>query len=337
MKVSRYILCLCVAIVLFTTTAFAGDSFSKVGTAGAQFLKMGVGARYAAIGEASVAMADDGYALYWNPAGLASLAKSHVEFTNIGWVDGVNLNYIAYVRPTAIGSFGVSVTAMTSGNMEITTVDQPDGTGRMFSTSSYAVALGYARQMTEYFSFGLSAKYVSERISEEHASGIAFDFGTLLRPGYKNLRIGMNISNLGPQLKFGGPELNFRYNPAPDNSSYDKSEGVLSVDPYELPLIFRIGAAYDLQYSQNSRLTFSVEARDPSDARQQGSIGTEVSFYNTFFLRGGWKINYDEERLSLGGGLSVKAWQNSDLSVNYAWADFGRLETVHRFSFGFTF
>jgi hypothetical protein len=337
MKVSKLLIFAVGVTLLFGATADAGDSFSKVGTAGAQFLKLGVGARYTAMGEASVAVVNDGYALYWNPAAMGPATRTSVEFTNINWIEGVSLNYLSYVKPTSIGSFGVSVMALTSGDMEVTTVDQPDGTGRFFSASSYALTLGYARQMTDYFSFGLAAKYVSERISEERASGIAFDFGTLLRPGYKNFRIGMNISNLGPQLKYNGPELDFRYNPAPDNSSYDKTKGVLSVDPYELPLMFRIGAAYDLQYARNTRLTFTVEARDPSDNFQQGSIGTEVAFSETFFLRGGYKLNYEEESATLGGGLNLKVWQGTDLNVNYAWADFGRLSSVHRFSLGFRF
>lgn len=329
-----------IALLLSMLTAAAtlrAEDFSKVGTAGAQFLKIGMGARYTGMAEASVAMASDGYALYWNPAGLGALSHSYLEFSNINYVAGVNLNYVSLAKPLSFGSVGVSVTALTSGDMEITTVDQPDGTGRMFSASSYAITLGYARQWTEFFSFGLSTKYITERVSEERASGVAFDFGTLLYPGYRNLRIGMNISNLGPELKMSGSELNFNYSPQEGNDSYADAKGVLDVDSYDLPLIFRIGAAYDLQYSPNTRVTFAVEARDPSDNRQQGSVGTEVAFHEMFFLRGGWKVNYEEEGLTFGGGCDLKVWETTNLTVNYAFADFGRLESVHRFSLGLRF
>ncbi len=323
--------------LMLAAPALHGDDFSKVGTAGAQFLKIGMGARYTGMAEASVAMATDGYSLYWNPAGLGALTQSHAEFTTISYVAGVNLNYVSFAKPLSFGSIGASVTALSSGDMEITTVEQPDGTGRMFSTSSYAISLGYARRWTEFFSFGLSAKYVTERISEERASGIAFDFGTLLYPGYRNLRIGMNISNLGPELKLSGTELNFNYNPQEGNDSYDDAKGVLSVDSYDLPLVFRIGAAYDVNYSADTRITFSVEARDPSDSKQQGSVGTEVAFYEMFFLRGGWKLNYEEEGATVGAGCDLKVWEHTNLALNYAYADFGRLESVHRFSFGLRF
>ena len=335
MRITKLIIA--AAVVFFAVSTLHADEFSKVGTSGAQFLKIGVGARYTAMGDASVAAVGDAYSLYWNPAALGSITQSTLEFTTISYVSDVNLNYVAFAKPLSFGSIGASVTALTSGDMEITTIDQPDGTGKMFSASSYAITLGYARHWTEFFSFGMSAKYVTERISEERASGIAFDFGTLLQPGYRNLRIGMNISNLGPEMKYSGPELNFNYNPNTDNDNYDDAKGVLNVDSYDLPLVFRIGAAYDLQYSASTRMTFSVEARDPSDNEQQGSLGAEVAFQETFFLRGGYKLNHDEQTATLGAGLDLKVWSGTDLSVNYAYAEFGRLDSVHRFSLGLRF
>lgn len=326
-----------VFMVLSISVATAADDFSKVGTSGAQFLKIGVGAKYTAMGEASVAMVEDAYAMYWNPAALATLSKSSMEFTNISWVSGVDLNYFSFAKPTDFGAIGASVTALSSGDIEITTIEEPNGTGNFYSVASYAIGLGYAKQMTDFFSFGLSAKYVSERISEETASGIAFDFGTLLRPGFRQLRLGINISNLGPEMKFSGPELKFNYNPEDGNDSFDDAKGVLDVDSYDLPLIFRIGAAYDIYPGEATRMTFAVEARDPSDNQQQASLGTEVAFSEMFFLRGGYKFNYDEETVALGGGVKLPVWDRSHLAVNYAWSDFGRLEDVHRFSFGLTF
>lgn len=337
MNRTKYALLIAGLLLFAFGTAEAGASLSKVGTAGAQFLKLGMGAKYTAMGEASVATVCDGYALYWNPAAMGELSQSYLEFTNTNWIDDVALNYIAYVRPTRLGAIGLSATVLSSGDMEVTTVEQPDGTGRLFSATSYALTAGYAKQMTDFFSVGMNVKYVAERISEERASGIAFDFGTMLRPGYRNLRIGMNISNLGPQLKFSGTELNFRYNPSPDNANYDKTKGQLSVDSYELPLVFRIGAAYDLQYSKNTRMTVAVEAHDPSDNYQQGAIGTEVAFFEKVFLRGGYKFNYEEENITFGAGLNLKIWSHTDLGVNYAWADFGRLSSVQRISVGLRF
>ena len=84
-------------------------------------------------------------------------------------------------------------------------------------------------------------------------------------------------------------------------------------------------------------MTFAVEARDPSDYQQQAAFGTEFAYNEMFFLRGGYKLNYEEESVALGAGVTLPVWDRSKLNINYAWSDFGRLENVHRFSFGLTF
>ncbi len=320
-----------------TATAFAGE-FSKVGTVGAQFLKIGMGARYVGMGEASVACVNDAYAMYWNPAGLSQLSSVSLSLTNVDWVQDVQLNHVTFGKPLGnYAAFGVSLTALNMGEMEVTTVEEPEGTGETFTASSYSLALGYARKLTDRFSVGISGKYIWERISEERASGFAFDFGTLFYTGFKSLRMGMNIANLGPEMKMDGPELGAYYDPQPGNPNYDDVKSKLAVDPYDLPLIFRFGLAYDLIESPESRLTISVEAKHPNDNIQQASFGGEYLWKELLSLRAGYKFNYEEEGLTLGGGVKLKAGEKTNLDINYAWADFSRLQSVHRFSLGFEF
>jgi hypothetical protein len=321
---------------------FAGSTysseFSRVGTIGAQFLKIGMGARYVAMGEASVACVNDAFAMYWNPAALTKISSSNLSFTNVNWMSDVQLNNVSFARALSeYSDVGVSLTALTMGNMEVTTVEEPEGTGETFTASSYALSIGYARQLTDRFSAGICGKYIWERISEERASGIAFDFGTLFYTGYRSLRIGMNISNLGPEMKLEGPELDSYYNPQPENPNYDKVKAKLSVDPYDLPLTFRLGLAYDLIDSPESKFTVSMEAKHPNDNVQQASFGGEYLWKEMFSLRAGYKLNYEEEGLTLGGGMKINAGKNTKLDISYAWADFSRLSSVHRFSLGFEF
>jgi hypothetical protein len=336
----RRIISLLIVIVFFfgLTNAGFGGEFSKVGTVGAQFLKIGMGARYVGMGEASVACVNDAYAMYWNPAGLTQLSKDNLSLTNVDWIGSVQLNHVTFGKPLSdYSAFGVSLTALSMGEMEVTTVDEPEGTGETFTASSYCLVLGYARKLTDRFSVGISGKYVWERISEERASGFAFDFGTLFYTGFKSLRMGMNISNLGPEMKMDGPELDSYYNPDPGNPNYDNVKSKLAVDPYDLPLTFRLGLAYDLLETQESKLTVSVEAKHPNDNLQQASFGGEYLWKEIFSLRAGYKFNYEEEGLTLGGGVKLKAGKETSLDINYAWADFSRLQSVHRFSLGFEF
>jgi long-subunit fatty acid transport protein len=318
-------------------TALAGE-FSKVGTVGAQFLKIGMGARYVGMGEASVACVNDAYAMYWNPAGLTQLSQVNLSLTNVDWIGDVQLNHVTFGKPLGdYAAFGVSLTALSMGEMEVTTVEEPEGTGETFAASSYSLALGYAQQLTDRFSVGISGKYIWERISEERASGFAFDFGTLFYTGFKSLRMGMNISNLGPEMKMEGPELDAYYDPDPENPNYDDVKSKLAVDPYDLPLTFRLGLAYDLIESPESKLTVSAEAKHPNDNTQQASFGGEYLWKELFSLRAGYKLNYEEEGFTFGGGLKLNAGEKTNLDINYAWADFSRLQSVHRFSLGFEF
>ncbi len=323
-----------IAITVLLAGLVDGSDFTKTGSVGAQFLKIAVGSRYQGLGEASAALVNDVYALYWNPAGLASVEGNAVTFTNVNWASDVALNYVAIANQVGdYGVLGFSATLLTMGDMEITTVDQPEGTGETFGSSSFALTAGFGRNLTTRLAFGVSIKYVYEKIYNESSGGIAFDFGTQLHTGLRSLRLGMNIANMGPELRFSGPDLIHSLNQ--DGGAI--SNGAISVDGYELPLTFRLGAAYDLITDLDNRWTLAAEAKHPNDNDQQLSVGSEYAYQQKYFLRGGYKLNYDEQGLTLGAGLRTRVSEQTTLVLDYAWSDFGRLESVHRFSLGFTF
>jgi hypothetical protein len=327
-----------IILVALLMAGSASANFSKVGASGAQFLKIGVGSKYQAMGEASVAVANDIYATYWNPAGLAEIENTAVGFTNVNWILDINLNYVALAKYFEdVGVFGLSATVLSMGDQEITTFEQQDGTGNSYSAASYAVGLSYARQLTSRFAFGGTVKYLGERIHNEKSEGFAFDFGTLLYTGFRSLRLGMSISNMGPELRFTGPDLNVGYDAQNGEGANQPVGAELKTTPYELPMTFRLGAAYDIDMRPSSILTLSGELKHPNDNNQQVALGAEFGFNDHFFLRAGHKFNYDEEGLTLGGGLNTSISNGTSIIIDYAWQDFGRLQSTHRFSVGFTF
>jgi len=330
----RIIIILLLGLLAGSTSA----DFSKVGSAGAQFLKIGVGSRYQGMSEASVAIVNDIYAMYWNPAGLVEIEDNAIGFTNVNWVLDIDLNYVAAAKYFEdIGVFGVSATVLSMDDQEITDFENQDGTGNYYSASSFAVGISFARQLTNKFAFGLTAKYIGEKIYNENSAGFAFDFGTMLYTGFRSLRLGMSITNLGPDMEFSGTDLDVSYDERSGEGSNSTVGAQYKVNDYNLPMTFRVGLAYDLEIGANSIMTFSSELKHPNDNLEQGSLGMEYSMNNQFFLRSGYKFNTDEEGLAFGGGLITSITEDTRLFIDYSWQEFGRLESAQRFSIGFTF
>lgn len=334
----RKLLCLIIVVAL-AGSAGAGDA--QLGAAGAQFLKIGVGSKYQGMAEASVASVNDAYAMYWNPSGLVEVESWAVAFTTVEWLTDINLNYVGVARNfEGAGTFGASVTVLSAGEHEITTVDEQDGTGQYYTATSYAIGMTYARQLTNRFAFGVTAKYVGEKIGKVDSRGVAFDFGTMLYTGYNSLRLGMSITNMGPDLKFTGSDLKVAYDYNEDTGTDvnpDRVDAELRTNPYSLPLTFRFGMAYDFEFGSKSIVTVSGDFMHPNDNEQRAAIGAQYEFDEKFYLRSGYKINYDEETLAFGGGLRADVGSETQLLIDYAWQEFGRLESTQRFSVGFTF
>lgn len=328
-------------LIILALTALAASAMAagnKVGSAGAQFLKIGVGSKYQGMGEASVATANDVYAMYWNPAGLVEVENWAVSFTNVNWVLDVDLNYVGMARHfEGVGVFGASVTILSTDEQPVRTVLEQDGTGATYDAASYAIGLTFARQLTNYFAFGATAKVLGEKIGDVDAKGVAVDFGTLLHTGFRSLRVGMSITNMGPDMTFRGNALQVPYDSQNGEGSNDPVGAELSTNPYNLPLVFRVGVAYDVAMGPNALLTLSSEFKHPNDNEQRASLGAQFAWDERFFLRGGYKLNYDEETFALGGGLQTAVGGDTHLYIDYAWQDFGRLESTQKFSVGFTF
>src|SRR5258706_12521042 len=71
----------------------------RVGTSSASFLRIGIGARAAGLGESFVAVANEPSAIYWNPAGLASLLRKEVAVSHNDWPGAVNYEHVTAVLP----------------------------------------------------------------------------------------------------------------------------------------------------------------------------------------------------------------------------------------------
>jgi len=138
---------------------------SKVGTVAAPFLEIGVGSRATGMGGAFVAMANDASAIFWNPAGIPRLDKSQAILEHTEWLVETSFDFGGVVLQLGeLGALGISLTAFSMGEMEVRTIEEPEGTGEMFSCGDLALGLSYGRCLTDRFSIGFNVKYIKQRI-----------------------------------------------------------------------------------------------------------------------------------------------------------------------------
>ena len=318
------------------------ETITKVATTAAQFLKLGVGARPIALGGSFVAEASDLSALYWNPAGLAWLNGSSAQFAYTAYLADIDYNYAAFGTTLGtLGTLGASLTFLDSGNMEVRTADEPEGTGEQFKVQDVALQLSYARALTDRFSIGGSAKYIRERIWHSTASTVAFDIGTLFTTPYERLRLGASMSNFGPKMQMDGRDVLFSQDPNPDSEgNVEIVNAQFQTDRHPLPLLFRVGLAWDAYQTADHRLLLSTDAAHPNDNTEYVNLGGEYSFRDLIALRVGVRNLFEvdgEQGLTFGGGLNLRLERTLRLRLDYAYADFGRLEQTHWFTVDLSF
>jgi len=329
---------------IMTAVIFSGMAraqFSKRGTSGAQFLKIGVGARAQGMGGAFTALANDASSLYWNPAGIARMPQNEVMFSYANWFSDINHSFVGLVYKTdSWGSFGVSLTALTMDAMEVTTVEDPQGTGDYFNVSDFAFGITYARNMTDRFSFGIKVNMIRETIWNMNASGVAIDLGTIYTIGLNGLTLAMNMANFGPEMSFGGSGLYGQYNAYPEAGNVEPVDVNLKTTAYPLPMTFRFALSYNWDpFGDAIDLVECVEFVKTNDRTEALIIGAETSLRDMLYIRAGFNTAQEsemQEGLSAGLGVNFKVGEYTG-SFDYAYTDFGRLQNVQRFSVGFMF
>lgn len=342
MRTSIFALLIVCAVAMNEVTAqtFKTD-VSKKGTTAAPFLSISQGARATAMGSAFVAVADDHSALYWNPAGLATL-NTGVMFDHTTWFADIGYNFLGgSVSLGSLGTIGISLTTSSVGDIPVTTVAAPEGTGDVYSVSSMAVGVGYALRLTENFSIGFTPKFVYERIWKMSASAIAFDIGAKYATPFRGITLGMSISNFGQKMKLTGQNAIVLYDADPKSTGNNgRVPAELSTEQWALPVTFRLGIAYHALHDEQNGLTIALDALHPSDDYESLNAGLEYTFMEFVSFRGGYKaigLSESEESYTLGLGLHQRLMGNIMLSADYCYAAFGRLGNIQKITIGMTF
>ncbi len=308
-----------------------GDDFKKVGAAGGQFLKIGVGARATGMAGAFTGVADDLTSLFWNPAGISDISGMTAHFSYTAYWAEMNHQFAGVSMPIG-GDFvlAASMTAYGTGDIEITTLEQDQGTGVHYSVNDITAGLSFGGYLTDQFAFGITGKFVQNSFASLNASGVAFDIGTKYHTGIQGITLGFAIMNLGSEQEYSGQDLKTSRKIV-DELEASGLDATYLAYPFSLPIIFRAGVASDIYEDEDNKLTGALDFVTLSDTPEQFALGAEYSWKDFVTVRGGYRIGQDQ--LGVAGGVGLKYFGDGfggviDYSINPT-ADLG---LINRFT-----
>lgn len=313
------------------------QTVSKTGTHAGAFLRIPVGSQGSAMGGAVTAHVGDASSMYWNPAGLTYLENNEIMVEYGDWFADIRHNFMGAAFDLGNGTIGVSVDAVTMDEMEERTFDQQDGTGVTFKAYSYAVSVGYAQKLLPQFSLGANVKFIQEAIWNERASTVAFDIGTIYVTPFNDIRFAASITNAGGKMQLDGKDLTTTVDiDQGANGNNGQINSRLETDAFDLPLMLKVGLAYDVIESEQVTTTVTLDGNVPSDNTQSFSVGAEVGLMqDLIYLRGGIPYIGQEDKMytyTFGGGLNYVLDSGLGLRAGYAFQRHEYLTNINRIS-----
>ncbi len=298
-------------VILFLSAVCNAHAFlssQDTGTAAAQFLKLGIGAKNAAMGNASVSNLCGSDAVYWNPANLAPIEQKTVSFSHTAWFENINYEWVSFAVPfEKNGTLAVALQYVSYGTMaKINSYAVTEGS---FSPADTALYLSYARSYGS-LQFGANLKYINCKI-DNSASAFAVDFGTNFDLSDGKTSVAAAVSNIGTNIKFNNESEKLPVLLKTGISSYVTDNLLLALDlnfPNDNNLYFNAGGEY--LFSLSSQTDFFLRA---------GYDGRNKDIPGLNWLNTGFGINY------------------MDFSFDYAFVPYGDLGMTHRFSFSVKF
>jgi hypothetical protein len=323
---------------------------TRVGTRGANFLEIGVGARGQAMAGAYTGIAEGVTALYWNPAGISEVPGPAVAFSIADLYGDLGIKHVFFggVLPVGTnGAFGISLTQLTSGDMQRTTIGFPEGGdpafGSTFSYTATAAGLYYARRLTDRLDIGVGFKGITEGIDAAQATYFGLDVGVKFRTQLYGTHIAAALSNLGSSGRVQGALLDGFF------VSGTGATVALSQSPAaeQLPTTFRFSITSDVLgpsdalVATNPRhnVQFVAEMADGIDTDIQLALAAQYSYRDMVFLRLGKRFANESQTdfrsgsfgLSYGGGIALPVGGRR-FSFDYAYTNMADLKNVQVFS-----
>lgn len=340
------------------------------GTTAAEFMLLGAGARGMALGPAYSAMTRDVEALYYNPAALSLLGGREFGLTVMPYFADTRYLWAGVAIPLAGGEYGIGVSVANFGFADAPVYSEADPNNvseLTYGVSETVVGLSFAHSFIDRFSGGVTLKLIQDQLGRASAFGAALDVGTNYHAELAGRPISMAfvIQNLGiGGLKHSGTGLDFNAFPQTPDPAFpvqalDPAPARFEAQSSQIPVVFRVGIAYDVLSSAANRLTLGGEFNEHYNNSPAFGVSGEYAWSPETLpiaaaLRGSYayqpdnRLSTQEDRdfagatsvsnegldgLTVGGGLHYNM-ANYQLRADYAWRHFGVLGSRNVFTLG---
>jgi hypothetical protein len=303
---------------------------AQIGGAAVVFLMIEPDSRSAGMGNAGVGVADNAYAIFWNPAGLAYQTGAEASLTHSNWLPEFNAGlYYEYLvgkyHVPGWGTFGAHITFLNLGEHEgRDAIGNPTGT---FLSYDLAAGASYGFKVTDNFALGSSLRLIYSNLAPGQTVGLqktkagvsaGVDLAALYRTNpislgnvSTTLSAGFNLANMGPKIQYSDSKqadpiptnLRFGYSARFDLDDYnsitfanDFTKMLTRARPDTVNGIFASDPFYKAIFS--SWVPISVRA---------GAVGDEVEYTTVGVL----------EQLIIGTGMEYWYRNNFALRLGY--------------------
>ncbi len=276
-------------LALASLSAFAGNP-DRQGEAGAYELLLNPFARSAGLASMTTSNVAGAEAMRINVAGIGRVNGLEVNVSNMQYLVGtdISMNAIGIAAPMKNGAaFGVTIAALTFGDIPLTTTSTPEGNGATFTPTFFHIGLGYSKTFDEKISVGVGLRFISQQIFNASATGFAVDAGVQYVSGEEDeFKLGISLRNVGLGMRFSGDGISTQFDEPADGRF--TLTGKNNVADFDLPFQLNIGTSYDVNIDQDNKVVLIANFTSNAFSRDNIGGGIEYSFRDFFMIRGGY-------------------------------------------------
>lgn len=264
----------------------------RAGTSAFTFLKINNSPKQTAMGGTGIAVESDAFSASINPASMVDITQATVGISSSIYFADMNNSFASIILPyKRFHRWAFHLQSFRSDAMEKRTEFQPLGTGEYFYAQNLALGASYGKILSDYFSYGVSLKYVYEGIDQYNVHSGVIDLGFLYKTDFKDLRFAVTLNHFGVNTKIDGES----------KSLVAFSNGSADINAYAAPTMFKMGVSMVPYKDPKNQILVSAELHHPNDNSENIRLGVEYAWMKILHLRAGYKIGVTDQSLPTFG------------------------------------